>query len=98
MRRLFQKAHHQGEVIWVVLPVSPFYQKEFLTPAMRQDFEMALVDLRCSWPQARLIRLDQLPLLQDNGMFTDFVYVNRYGEQMATFAFLSELENYSNRL
>jgi hypothetical protein len=97
LTRLFQKAHHQGEVIWVALPVSPFYQKEFLTPAVRQDFEMALVDLQRSWPQARLIRLDQLPLLQDNAMYADFFHLNRYGQQIATVAFLSQLENPSNR-
>lgn len=97
LKRLFQKALRQGEVTWIVLPLSPFYQNEFLTPAVRHDFEMALVDLQRSWPQARLIRLDQLPLLQDNGMFSDFVHLNRYGQQIATNAFLSHLEDYSNR-
>ena len=93
INRLIQKVHHQGEVTLVVLPVSSFYQKEFLTATVRQDFEMELVAFQRSWPQVRLIRLDQLPLLQDNAMFADFVHANRYGQQIATVAFLSQLEN-----
>lgn len=91
--RLIQKVHHQGEVTLVVLTVSPIYQKEFLTATVRQDFEMELVDFQRSWPQMRLIRLDQLLPLQDDTMFADFVHANRYGQQIATVAFLSQLKN-----
>lgn len=97
LMRIFQKAHEQGEVIWIVIPVAPSYQKEFLTPAVREDFEKALTDLQRSWPKAKMVRLDQLPLLQDDGMFFDFVHLNRYGQKIATDAFLAQLEKGSNR-
>lgn len=95
--RLIQKARQQGEVTWIVLPVSPLYQNEFLTSAVIQNFEMALVDLKRSCPSAKLIRLDQLSRLQNNDLFTDFVHMNRFGQKIATAVFLSELENNRNQ-
>ena len=46
LERLLLKDSEHGEVILVVLPMSPFYQKEFLTPSVRQEFERALVESR----------------------------------------------------
>jgi hypothetical protein len=91
MMHLFQKALQQGEVTWVVLPQSPSYQKEFLNPAARNAFETELEYFQRQYPRARLIRLDGLPLLQDDAMFADLVHINRSGQQIATAAFLSQL-------
>lgn len=91
--RLIQKVHHQGEVTMIVLPLSSFYQKEFLTANVRQEFEMELADFQHSFPKMRLIRLDHLKPLNDNAMFADFVHANRYGQQIATTTFLSQLVN-----
>jgi len=89
--RLLQRAHRQGTVIGIVVPLSPFYQKEFLTPEVRRDFEMELASLQTAFPQTKWIRLDQLPALQDNTLFADFVHLNRDGQRIATRAFLNEL-------
>lgn len=98
INRLIQKFNQKGEVTLIVLPVSPVYQKEFLTAKVIQEFETELTDLQRSWPQAKLIRLDKLPSLQDNAMYWDFVHANRYGQQIVTAAFLSQLDNAGRRL
>ena len=92
LTRLLQQARHHGAVTCVVMPVSPIYQKEFLTPKVRQDFEAVLAELQQQSPRAMLIRLDQLPEFQDNALFSDFVHLNSYGQQIATAAFLSQLK------
>jgi hypothetical protein len=91
LMRLLRRVHDQGTVIGIVVPPSPFYQDEFLTPALRHEFEMELTGLQVAWPQTRWIRLDGLPALQDNRMFADFVHLNRDGQRIATRAFLEEL-------
>lgn len=92
LARLLQRAKEQGSVVVVVLPVSPAYQEEFLTPKVRADFEAALARLHELCPQASLVRLDRLPALQDNALFWDLVHLNKYGQQIATPAFLSQLD------
>jgi hypothetical protein len=91
--RLFEKASHQGEITCVVMPLSPSYQKEFLTAPLREEFEMELADLHRLWPEMRMIRLDHLPLLDSDAMYTDFVHLNRDGQKIATAAFLRQLQN-----
>jgi len=93
INRLIQKIHTQGEVTLVVLPLSPFYQKEFLNTAVRRDFDMELAAFQRSWPKVKLIRLDHFQLLQDNALFADFVHANRYGQKIATAAFLNRLND-----
>jgi hypothetical protein len=93
LARLLEEAGHQGQVVMVVMPVSPIYQKEFLVPSVMLGFEEALADLQHRNPQTRLVRLDQLPALNNNGMFYDLVHLNRYGQQIATAAFLEQLRS-----
>ena len=93
MDRLFRMALQVGELTWVVLPISPSYQKEFVTTAVRKRFEMELEYFQKTWPQAQLIRLDQLPTLQDDSLFEDLVHMNRQGQQIATIAFLDQSIN-----
>jgi hypothetical protein len=96
LERLLERAGHQGEVMMVVMPVSPIYHKEFLTPRVMEDFEEELADLQLRVPQTKLVRLDHLPALEDNSMFYDFVHLNMYGQQIATAAFLNQLKKPSN--
>ncbi|HEY8037327.1 MAG TPA: hypothetical protein VIF37_17235 [Methylobacter sp.] len=91
--RLLVQSEHQGPVIMVVMPVSPIYQKEFLAPQVRQEFEETLAELQHLSPQTKLIRLDRLPALEDDRLFSDLVHLNMYGQRIATAAFLTQLNN-----
>jgi hypothetical protein len=95
--RILQRAHEQGQVVVAVMPMSPVYQDEFLTPAVRQEFERTLDELQRLWPQPRWIRLDAIPALHDNRLFDDFVHLNRDGRRIATPAFLDALAVESKR-
>jgi hypothetical protein len=90
LERLLQQGGRQGEVTLVVMPVSPIYRKEFLSPRVLREFEGELDEMQQRCPQTRLIRLDQIPALQDNNMFRDFVHLNIFGDQIATAVFLDE--------
>jgi len=91
LARLVQRAKSQGPVTFVVVPVSPTYQREFLTPNVREEFEAALAKLHQLCPQATFVRLDGIPALQSDACFSDLVHINKYGQQIATPAFLSQL-------
>jgi len=90
--RLTQRAEAQGQVVLVVMPVSPIYQKEFLQPRVLREFEAALADLQWRRPQVQIVRLDQLPKLNESQLFSDLVHINMYGQEIATKAFLNELK------
>ena len=91
LTRLVQRAIAQGPITFVVVPVSPIYQEEFMTPTVRTEFEAVLAELHQLCPQARLVRLDQIPDLQDNALFSDLVHLNMYGQHIGTVVFLSQL-------
>jgi hypothetical protein len=59
LERLLQQGGRQGEVTLVVMPVSPIYRKEFLSPRVLREFEGELDEMQQRCPQTRLIRLDQ---------------------------------------
>jgi hypothetical protein len=94
LTRLLQQASHQGQVVLLVVPVSPIYQKEFLTPNLAQAFEETIAEVRHCCPQMKLVRLDKLAALKDNNVFTDLVHLNTYGRQVATAALLDQLEKH----
>jgi len=94
LEHLLERAEQQGQVVMVVMPVSPIYQKEFLTPKVMQEFEETLADIQHRSPQTKLIRLDYLPDLDDDATFSDLVHLNMYGQRIATAAFLTQLETY----
>jgi hypothetical protein len=94
--RMLRRAEGRGQVFVVVLPVSPAYATEFLSPEVCRQFESALADARHSAPQAEWVRLDQLPELNSNECFWDLVHMNPVGRQIATKAFLSHLPALSN--
>lgn len=89
--RLLRQAAAQGQVVLVVMPVSPIYHHEFLTSAVMREFEEALTDIQRQCPAAKLVRLDQVAALDDNGLFSDTVHLNMYGQQIATESFVSQL-------
>ena len=90
--RMLQRARRQGRVIVVVLPVSPMYSKAFLTTEASQQFEASLSDLEHRVPEANWVHLEKLPALNSNELFWDFVHMNADGQEIATRAFLSEIQ------
>jgi hypothetical protein len=93
--RMLHHAQEQGRAIVVVLPVSPTYAKEFLTPEVEQEFENVLVGLQETIPQIHFIRLDQVHRLNSDDLFHDLVHMNSYGQQIATEAFLARFKEIS---
>jgi hypothetical protein len=89
--RLLKQAAGQGEITMIVMPVSPIYRKEFLGKGEVEAFEAELTDMRKGCPKVKLVRLDQLPALNSDEMFRDFVHLNMFGNEAATAAFLKEL-------
>ena len=89
--RMLLRAQRQGAVIMVVLPVSPLYVHEFMTPEAVHNFESALDAAQRIDPQAQFVRLDKLSSLNSDECFGDLVHLNGAGKRMATDAFLSWL-------
>jgi hypothetical protein len=90
-QRMLLRAQKQGSVIVVVLPVSPAYAREFLTPETVHGFESALDEAQHVDPQAQFVRLDKLSALNSDEYFGDLVHLNGAGKRIATDAFLSWL-------
>lgn len=90
--RMLDRAQQRGRVIVVVVPVAPMYAHKFLTPRVLRSFENALAEGQSVAPQALFVRLDQLPALNANEYFSDFVHLNGDGKRIATAAFLDQLQ------
>ena len=88
--RMLHQAKERGRVVVVVLPVSPPYTKEFVTPPVSDAFQKALTDAARTCPQARWVRLDRLPDLNSNDYFWDLVHMNANGQQIATEALIAQ--------
>jgi len=58
--RLMRRAAVQGPVVVVVLPVSPPYMAELVTPKDRAGFENLLAEVRAEFPGAQWVRLDRV--------------------------------------
>lgn len=94
--RMLQRAQQKGRVIVVVMPIAPTYAHEFLTPEVSRNFEAALTEAQRTAPAAWWVRLDQLPALNSDQYFGDFVHLNSAGRQIATEAFFDNLKEYSS--
>ncbi len=94
LQRMLSRAQERGRVILVVLPVSEAYAQEFVTPEVARDFERALSDARSSVPEAESVRLDQVPGLNSDEHYIDFVHLNAAGRRIATEAFLTWLSQH----
>ena len=97
LTRLLERASHSGDVTVLVVPVSPIYQKEFLTPSVVAEFEQAIESTEDCCAKAKFIRLDRVPSLQDGQLFADLVHLNTSGQRIATAAFLEEFEKRVSR-
>jgi hypothetical protein len=84
LQRLLKQARRQGEVVVLVLPVSPAYQKEFLDEDTVRRFEASLADHQRAAPGVRWLRVDQVPELNTNNVFWDVVHMNVHGKKIAT--------------
>ena len=85
------QAERQGRVVVVVLPISRYYTDAFLDKASIAAFENALSEAMATAPEARLVRLDQVPEISDNKYFLDLVHLNSSGRQVITPVFLKEV-------
>ncbi len=90
--RLLQRAQACGSNIVVVLPVAPLYTREFVTPEVSSNFEAVLDETRREFPAARWVRLDQVPALKSDALFSDPVHLNGDGRVIATAAFFDDLK------
>ena len=90
--RLLERVERQGDAVVVVVPVSPTYRKEFLSPQIASEFDEALAQLQARDPRKPLIRLDRLPALDSDAMYYDLVHLNRFGQEIATAKLLKKLE------
>lgn len=82
--RLLRQASSQGEVVVVVLPVSPPYVAELLRAEDLKDFDDLLVEVAKEFPKAQWTRLDRLPELNSTEYFYDLVHLNARGRSIAT--------------
>jgi hypothetical protein len=90
--RMVQRAEMQGQAVVVVLPLPPIYHEAFLSPAVMSEFEDVLKDVQRLCPKMQMIRLDQVPDLNNNDYYSDYVHMNMYGQQIATEVLLSRLK------
>ncbi|MFO1488369.1 MAG: SGNH/GDSL hydrolase family protein [Verrucomicrobiota bacterium] len=89
--RFIRQAAHQGKVAVIVIPESPVYQREFLTPDASRRFEELVAAARREVPEAAWIRLDQVPELASNNLYWDLIHMNAQGQAIATAALLGQL-------
>jgi hypothetical protein len=91
-QRMLSHAKEGGHVVVVVLPVSPAYAREFLTPEVSREYEEALIEMQHTASLQTWIRLDKIIQLNSNEYFWDLVHINIYGQKIATAALLEEMK------
>jgi hypothetical protein len=97
LRRVLLRAHQQGRVIVVVLPLSKPYVEEFLDKSSLAEFERGLNEAMALVPEATLVRLDRVPDISDSMYFADLVHLNSLGRGVVTPVFLKELAEGATR-
>jgi len=95
--RMLRMAQERGRVVVIVLPVSPAYAHEFLSPDIARNFDDALTAAQRSVPAARWVRLDYLPALNSDRYFWDLVHMNTVGQHIATKALIDQLQTFPRR-
>jgi hypothetical protein len=93
LMRLLKRANEEGPVVLVVLPNSPAYRQSLMPAAAMQAFEEEVASLQRTFPQVPILRLDRYSALEHNQYFSDLVHMNKFGQQIATQQFLSQLQN-----
>lgn len=90
--RMLQYGCQRGSTIVVVMPVSASYSMAFVSPELEAQFETTMNDAQRQYPQAKWLRLDQVPGLNSDQNFCDLVHMNVYGRQTATEKFQAWLK------
>jgi hypothetical protein len=93
LRRMLAVASEKGRIVVIVMPVSQAYLSELVDSAVLDRFDAALDGALKSVPGVQVIRLDRLPELQSNDLYSDPVHLNSAGRGLATAAVLSVLKN-----
>lgn len=84
LTRLAATASNEHPLVVIVLPVSPFYQRNVGSPAGAVAFDALLETAALQQPGLHVIRADRLPELDDNSRFCDFVHINLEGRTLLT--------------
>jgi hypothetical protein len=92
LMRLLRQAGTEGDAVLIVVPVPPVYQKEFLTRDVMREFENTLAAVQKGCPKVKVLRLDQVPALDDDEKYFDLVHMNASGQTIATQELLSRLK------
>jgi hypothetical protein len=92
LERMLQYADQRGRTVVMVMPISPAYTKEFISPELVRKFEAALADVRHDAPRVEWLRLDQVPGLASDENFCDLQHMNVSGREIATEALLAWLK------
>jgi hypothetical protein len=90
--RMLQYGLQRGRTIVIVMPVSPAYSKEFISPETANKFEQAIIQLQRGAPQSEWLRFDQQSGLASGENFCDLDHLNVFGKQIATEALQSWLK------
>lgn len=97
IHRLINKIYNYNKITLIVSPVSPCYQKEFIPDSVGVQFNGEIEKLKSLFPRMEIIRLDLLPSLKNNAMFSDLVHANTFGEKIGTNYLLTQIENYRSQ-
>lgn len=89
--RMLREAAARSKVVVVVLPESPVYRAEILTPNIRRQFDELVADAQSQEPRALWIRLDTVPDLDSSKYYWDLVHLNAFGQATATKDLLTRL-------
>ena len=89
--RFVKRGNEMGKMVMLVMPLSPTYQKEFLSEAVRRQFNEVLAEAQKKTPDALWIRLDTVPELKSNELYWDLVHLNAPGQAIASKIVLEQL-------
>jgi hypothetical protein len=93
LQRYLERGSQQGRVILVVIPESPTYRAEMVSPATLQQFETRLTEIRQRFPDVLCVRLDQAAELDSDALYWDLVHLNAPGQTIATRVLLARLRD-----
>lgn len=92
LKRLLGRAAQRGKVMVVVLPISPPFEREFVSEEVSRQLEELMAELQRLFPGVAWVRLDQVPELHSKRYYWDLVHLNVEGQSIATDALLSRLK------
>lgn len=84
LERILASAAPDRPLLVLVLPVSPTYQRLVAGPGAQSDCNQMLQETLRPRPGLSVLRLDQLPALQEDAVFCDLIHLNLEGRAIAT--------------